>query len=196
MAISIERRNAFTRAFALYPQLIEKFVENNVTLHNTLTGNEREPSGSDEKKRIMEIIMAQFFTRLVQTRCLQMNPNPALQKFANHTVMRYHDMRIRKLGANEVLAEDRYRTALNAYEQNMSEVILTSLVEELAIIAGDQQPGDNDNQFPDWDEVDFWTDVFLSFGTNSRPHWPNWTLTAQEIFLDCKEHFRKALDGK
>lgn len=177
MAIDLKRREAFQYAFKNYPDYLRVFSENHCNLVNPRTG-ERPLMTSVEFPNIQKLLMAQFATRLVRTR-LKDGP-PAALDFGFTTGQRYHDYRKTIMGGLDVEADAAYQRALNAIEQNMAGTIMTALAAEA-------------NMTQEFEEVDFWRDVFLSFVSNQKNGDPKWVLPLQAVILSHMPEFKLAL---
>jgi len=185
MAINLARREAFAKSdyFRNYPSILEQFALNNTKLVNPF---KKDDQGSrildpDQKKSVMECMMAQFIVRLVATRAVQCG-NPFLVDFSNETVQRYHDFRVKRVGGLEIMADDKYIAALNAFEQEMSNLIFHAIAVEV-------------DDADDFVEADFWRDIMLALCMNTRTYWPKWHLVIQEILLDHMPAFQFALEA-
>lgn len=195
MAINIARRNAFAKTdfFKNYPSILEQFALQNVKLVNPFKKDDEGEKVSDpeQKKAVMECMMAQFVVRLFQTRAINGDDeeNENLEDFLDALVQRYHDFRIKRIGGLEVFADSKYIAALNAYEQEMSNLIFYTLGEEVRAIEGTSAEGS-------FVEADYWFDILLALCANGRTYWPKWHLVMQEMILDHMQAFRFAIEGK
>lgn len=177
MTINIERRNAFSQAFRLYPSILEQFAHNNCWLVDPTTGEQLAPN-DNQKNYIMQILMGQFFVRLVKTRAR--NGSPEMGLFGFETVNRYITLKRNLMPGYEIEAEEKYRKALSQIENNMAVTIFEVLATEA--------------QFKgEFDEGSFWHDVVLAFVQNQKRHHPNWAIPAQAIITDHLSEFRQAL---
>jgi hypothetical protein len=189
MAVDIKRRNAFAQAFVQYPSVLAAFVENNATL----TGGA--PSLLEDEElnhRMMMILMAQFVIRLIKTRSTiedilakdhEVPENLALRWFAFETVARYVEYRKSLIAEADIEAPQEYINALSQIEQNMSDTIFETLEVEA-------------KNNPDFEEIDFWRDIFMSFIQNQRREHPRWHYPIQAMVLGSHmETFRRALEG-
>lgn len=191
MAINIQRQQAFSAAFNQYPDILEQFAKNNVNLVD-MQGNPF-PKRENHTLLIMELLMAQFITRLIQTRATN-SESPLMKEFAEFTVQRYKNMTTKNIGMLQMYADDKYRGALNHIENGMATVILNALVQEAEI---DEVAEENGNANREFDEADFWHDVMLGLGAYYRKsRHPKWWHVTQEMFINHKAEFKKALDDE
>jgi hypothetical protein len=186
MPIDIKRRNAFAYGFKQYPYLLEAFVEQNVTMNGIV------PKDRATKFEIMQVLMAQFITRLIRTRAQlekelrEIDDNRALEWFAFETVAAYTKYRNDTLEGKEIEAPPQYQRALNLVENNMSTTIFEALSTEIRITPAEVI----------YDEGSFWFDVFLSFCQNQEPkRHPRWFVPVNHIILLRMAAFRDALAG-
>lgn len=197
MALSIDRRTAFARAFALYPKILSEFAEKRTVMQSTLSGGEV-PVPENKIDDVCEVMFAQFITRVIQTRAA--GTTPELERFASDTVDRYHEFCLLRLGLNALAAGAKSRAALQAYEENMVATMFEALAEEFRVMAmaASQRPvAEGDLAVMDeWSEADFWEDAFMSFHLNARPHGPRWSVVADEMYATRKAEFWKALDSE
>lgn len=203
--IDINRRNAFAASFNQYPTVLEQFATNNAFLKYPITGEERAPKET-EIHAIMQICMAQFCVRLIQTRAR--GATDAMQEFAKGAVDRYHAYHRELLGGLAIQAPANYRTALMHIEQGMADVIFHALASEAAMIdqaqslhasmAKAKEEGHIDHDispYPDdFNEGGFWRDVFLALTMNQRRSHPRWVEPVQGIILNHFDQFQMALD--
>lgn len=193
MAINVQRQQAFAAAFNQYPDILESFVERNVSLYDPLSETSRRYSSLSEKQMCMSLLMAQFITRLIQTRAKN-SDSKLMTEFAEFTVQRYKNLTTKYIGTLVLQADDKYLRALNTVEQGMVNLIFEALMREAEI---DEVAEENHDQNREFDEADFWHDVMLALGTyyrkNRHPRW--WNVT-QEMFMDHKAEFRKALEDE
>lgn len=178
MGIDIKRRSAFAQAFKDYPGLLASFTDF-TTLTDPKTGKTRPTTTKAEKHAVMQILMAQFATRLVRTRA-QNADTPDMAWFGFTLGHRYLGYKKSLLADLEIEAEAKYRRAITAVENNMATAIMSALATEAGL------PGD-------FDEPGFWRDVFLSFLQNQQREHPPWHHPIQYIVLDHMPEFEKAL---
>lgn len=176
--IDINRRNAFAWAFKQYPGILEIFAENHCVLVDPTNGD-RHPPSQNQRKFIMQIMMAQFFVRLLKTRAR--GGNPPMDAFAVKAVHAYLALKRKLIPVLEIEADIKYQTAVNALEQHMAATIFEALHTEAVMV---------DNDF---DEADFWLDVFMAFVQNQKKHHPLWNLPVQAIITDRLPEFKQAL---
>lgn len=186
MPIDIKRRNAFAYGFKQYPHMLEAFVDQNVTIDGSV------PINRGTKFDIMQVLMAQFITRLIRTRAQLEKElkgdgeSRALEWFSFETVAAYTQYRNDVLEGKEIQAEPQYQKALNLVENNMS----TTIFEALSVEVRTMPEG------VIFDEGGFWMDVFLSFCQNQEPKkHPRWYAPINAIILSRMTLFRDALAG-
>lgn len=186
MPIDIKRRNAFAYGFKQYPYMLEAFVDQNVTMDGLV------PKDRAVKFGIMQVLMAQFITRLIRTRAQlekelrDIDDNRALEWFAFETAAVYNTFRSDTLEGKEIQAEPQYQRALNLVENNMSTTIFEALSVEIRTMPEEVI----------YDEGSFWLDVFLSFCQNQEPkRHPRWFVPVNHIILLRMAAFRDALAG-
>ena len=193
MAINIERQKAFGEAFKNYPSILEQFAERNVSF-TTPDGTPFKPADPHKTKlSVMELLMAQFITRLFQTRARN-SPSKLMREFADFTVARYKQLTLKNIGALVMVADSRYQSALNHIESGMAELIFEGLMREAEI---DEVAAENGKTNSQWDEADFWHDIMGALGTYYRKaHHPRWWTVTQYMFHDHKKEFKEALEDE
>lgn len=182
-----ERRNAFAQAFKDYPLYLMQFVKSHCQLVNPNEPDEIFGGSVHVKTSMALVCFAQFITRLIRTRTNDPN-NVQLVAFGFETAQRYNDFKGKLLDDLEIVAEDKYRRAINEIEQNMVNIIIHALAEEVKI---DEQAGEKG----DFVEADFWLDVFNSFKLIQRTDHPLWSNALRAVILPHMADFRKALEA-
>lgn len=193
MAISVERQRAFSAAFNQYPDILAQFAENNISFA-TPDGAPFVPVDRDRmKQHAMELLLAQFITRLFQTRA-RGSDSERMKEFAEFTIARYKQLTLKYIGALSMTAPAAYRQALNQIESGMAQAIFAALQEEAEI---DTLANDNGKDNSQFDEADFWHDIMLSLGSYYRKgRHPRWWVVTQYMYLDHKKEFKDALEDE
>lgn len=208
MAINIHRRNALAASFNMYPDILEQFVINHCELCGELPdGQLIKMDKAKFLKDMMQICMAQFCVRVLQSRANNANSS-ALDNFVTESIDRYHKFTRDRIGNMVVTAPESYRKAMAHYENNMGSIIFAALTEEARIIEtvaekraelvagmeGEILPGELPPEPEDIDEGAFWHDVFLALAQNQRPRHPLWITPIQEVVLNHLPEFKAALN--
>lgn len=197
--IDIERRSAFASAFAQYHTIIEQFVINTCRFHNPLVKDEMVVPDNRLMHAAMQICMAQFCVRMMQTRAIRA-PTP-LRHAVNAIIDNYHSYKTRKIGSLAITSPPHYRQAIQQIEQNMSDIIMHALQAEANGVktaalayASIEDPPEDILPPEDFDEAGFWHDVFLSLTMNQRSHHPNWMEPVQTVVLNNIPDLRAAFN--
>lgn len=206
MAVNIQRRNAFAAAFNQYPTILERFARDNCTLKSPFEGGEVAKKESDEKA-IMQILLAQFCVRLLNTRAN--GATSAIEDFVTGCMERYHEFHKKHLGALIIEAPPQYRAAIVEIESNMAALIMHSLAAEAEVIDAatsvyaaamkhyrdeDMPPPDDLKPPEDIDEGSFWHDIFLALCQNQQKHHPLWTTPVNFVVLDHVNEMKAAFN--
>lgn len=194
MAIDINRRLAFMQAFARYPDMLIAFAKQNCALKNKETGEETPADNGNNllvmddyiPRKVAKVCMAQFCVRLIKTRC--QNASPALQFFGFETASRYIKYRDEVFPKYHIVADEKYRQAIQTVEQGMSDVIFNALHVEVMAWEAEQ------DQKIEFDEISFWRDVFLDYVQLQKPSHPNWYEPIGRVILNHMTEFEAALN--
>lgn len=182
MAIDLNRRNAFSQAFKLYPHIIQEFVSQScVLVPVSVAGNDngkakpefgRPPETEEEANNACLCVMAQFFVRCLATR--GQGGGEEWKQFAIDTKSDYDNFLRRQIGANVIRAATREHGAVLEFERQMMRMLVDALAAE---VQAHEEAGSD----AEWDEVDFWRDFFLCFNIHTRPDGPRWVLASQSV---------------
>lgn len=207
MPISLERRNAFMQAFSLYPQILMAFASKNCHLEpkekvkKTVLPIPHDQLAPLHVAVIAQVCMAQLCVRLIRTRCHK--ATKPLQFFGFQTAGRYIKYRDAKFPVHEIMADRKYREAIEASENAMSEVIFQTLTAEVQFWEADQErhksvaEGNNcEYRVQDFDELSFWRDVFLALQSLQKPSHAQWGEPIGAVILNHMDEFSAALDAQ
>jgi hypothetical protein len=178
MAVNIHRRQAFTRSFRAYPEILFAALDR-IVFYDKSNDSVFVPDPL-YANRVPAIMLAQFFVRLIRTRA-EKSDNPLLQAFWHEMVHRYIMKSAELTNGAVIRMYPGVLSAVTAIEADMAILIIDALTVE----AGDKK----------FDEADFWKDLALAF----FDAWPIKLLhpmdMLQPVFLDNMADFRIALDG-
>jgi hypothetical protein len=152
--VKIKRRLEFARAFKDYPILLKGFASSVGLGYPGERTQEREEAAARQLAspffagRVMRFVVAQFAVQVIRTRATMepSSPDYGLNDFARLEMVPGLIKHIEELDGFSVQASPAAEKAIRAVHESMAAAIFDALAVEA--------------QVPDFDEADFWPDVF------------------------------------